>query len=261
VLFRTEAGELKWPHQFFHRIYTRYRHRGFKISPFGGVLIGTYVHGTGFDEYPASEFWMHRFFPPLVDEELEAMEAYFGFALPQAFREWYSFTNGGDFYAGHLNPYGWMNERFSKFAVGTGLWSIRKLNTEMRSIGAPEHLWFFGSYTLRYETHNYLYLDRKTRLIHQTVDSEDWTPRATWESLEACFNEAADNLDTYWNERGVRVKPFERELERRAESAARKRAEEEEEERKRLERNRRRREAYRKKKEAEAKKKGGKGGS
>ncbi len=219
-------------------------------------MIGTYVHGTGFNEYPASELWMHNFFPPLMDEELEAMEAYFGFALPRPFREWFSFSNGGTFYADHLNMYGWMNERFSRFAVGTGLWSITQLHAEMRRAGAPEHLWFFGAYTLRWDTHNYLYLDRETGLVHQTVSGEDWTPRGTWESVEALFEEAADTLDTYWNERGVRVKPFERELERRAVWAVQKQELEKEmgeEVRKRQERNRRRREAYRRKKE-EAKK-------
>ena len=249
-----EVFKLKWPHRFFRRIYTNHYHRGIRLSPFGDFMIGTYVSETGFESYPASEYWMHNFFPPLMEEELETMEAHFGFELPRAFREWFSFSNGGTFYADHLNMYGWMNERFSRFAVGTGLWSIRKLNTSMHLRGAPEHLWFFGNYTLRYETHNYLYLDRQTGLVHQTVNEDDWTPRGTWESVEALFEEAADNLDTYWNERGVRVKPYEGELEYRAEDAARMRAFREEKERKRQERNRRRREAYRRKKE-EAKKK------
>ncbi|XOB99514.1 SMI1/KNR4 family protein [Deinococcota bacterium DY0809b] len=180
------------------------------------------------------------------------MQEHFGFELPQEFKEWYSFSNGGMFYAGHLNPYGWMNERFGVFAVGTGLWSIRELNHRMRRRGAPEHLWFFGSHNLRYDTHNWLYLDRETGLIHQTVDEDDWTPRATWPSLRACFEEAAATLDTYWNERGVRIKPWEGEMERRALFAERIRLRQEERERQRLERNRRRREAYRRKKAEEA---------
>ncbi|GEM_PF-4244778 len=246
-----QALQLNWPEQFFHHIYTNYRHRGFRLSPFGTVLIGSYLNATGLDDFPPGEFWMHRFFPPLFSEELDAMQEHFGFELPQEFKEWYSFSNGGWFYAGHLNPYGWMNERFGVFAVGTGLWSIREPNHRMRQRGAPEHLWFFGSYDLRYGR-NWLYLDRETGLIHQAVDEDDWTPRATWPSLRACFEEAAATLDTYWNERGVRIKPWEGEMEYRALMEERARLRQEERERQRLERNRRRREAYRRKKAEEA---------
>ncbi len=153
---KKEAGELKWTHEFFHHIYMRYRHRGFRLSPFGDIMIGTYLGATGLDEFHAGEFWMHDFFSPLTTKELTAMQEYFGFELPQEFKEWYSFSNGGWFYAGHLNPYGWMNERFSNFAVGTGLWSIREPNYRMRRRGAPEHLWFFGSHNIRYDSHNWL---------------------------------------------------------------------------------------------------------
>jgi len=255
-----EVFKLRWPHRFFHRVYTRHYHRGFRISPSGIFMIAYYVDATGFDDFSPGMAWMHNFFPPLLPKELKAMEAYFGFTLPRAFREWFSFSNGGSFYAGHLDIYGWINERFSQFTVGIGLWSIQELNASMRRRGAPEHLWFFGAYTLRWDTHNYLYLDRETGLVHQTVSGEDWTPRGTWESVEALFEEAADTLDTYWNERGVRVKPFEGELEDRAVWAVQKQElekEMEEEERKRQERNRRRREAYRRKKEEAKKKKEG----
>ncbi|XOB99511.1 SMI1/KNR4 family protein [Deinococcota bacterium DY0809b] len=254
------AFAINWPRLFFHHLYTRYRHRGYFHTPYGGTRIGSYLTATGLDDFPPGEFWMHTFFPPLLSEELDAMQEHFGFELPQEFKEWYSFSNGGWFYAGHLNPYGWMNERFGVFAVGTGLWSIREPNYRMRRRGAPEHLWFFGSYDLRYGR-NWLYLDRETGLIHQTVDEDDWTPRATWPSLRACFEEAAATLDTYWNERGVRIKPWEGEMEYRALMEERARLRQEERERQRLERNRRRREAYRRKKAEEAARSGGKGAS
>ena len=92
-----EVFKLKWPHLFFDHLYRRYFQRGFRLSPFGDIMIGTSVRGTGFDEFPASEYWMHNFFPPLMEEELDAMETHFGFKLPRAFREWFSFSNGEPF--------------------------------------------------------------------------------------------------------------------------------------------------------------------
>jgi hypothetical protein len=169
---------------------------GHRFADNGAELIGHVPH-------VAPEAWFHLLFPPLVDAQIDALQAALPVAIPEVFQQFLMMTNGCHLFSDSISIDG-LRQDYSR--TGDTVWqpyNIITPNTIERPEDAGANELFIGGYNW---DGSRLYIDVDTLKVHR-CEADSAKPLNTWGGFWAMLVSEVQRMSLLFDSKGRQIDP------------------------------------------------------